>query len=235
MTYRVVVIEDEAVSRRALAKMVADVTWLDCVGEAASCGSAIETINKEKPDIVFLDMRLPGGSGFDVLEASVFVPNIIITTAYRDYAVEAFNLNAVDYLLKPFSQRRFDAAISKLSDRLFDPSGKPASSEAMVFVRSGIKLVPFNVADVEFFSACDDYVVAHCSEGEQLLTTTLSALEQQLDPAHFVRVHRSHIINVRYVRFMRRIGDRRFMLHMRNGAKLLSSRAGTRRLKPFFK
>lgn len=229
-----VIIEDEAISRRALKKMVEAVPWLRCCGEAGSVRCAIEVISETRPDVVFLDINLPGGSGLDVVKACDFVSSFIFTTAHSEFAVDAFDYNAVDYLLKPFSSRRFDAAIVKLADRVFDRADPPAQEEVTIFLLSGKRRVPLNLSRVFHFSACDDYVVAHCDTGERLLSSTLAALEDQLDSGRYIRVHRSHIVDIRAVKYMRQEGDRKVRLFLRNGNEVVSSRSGTQRLKAFF-
>lgn len=235
MQFKAVIIEDEPISRRAMRRMVDSVNWLTCVGEAGTVKSAIATINTTRPDVVFLDVKMPGGSGLDVLEAAVFIPNIIFTTAFSDFAVDAFDHNAVDYLLKPFSTRRFDAAIEKLHKRLFDNMGQKQIDSITVFVSSGNKLLPLTIAEVECFSACDDYVLALNQGGERVLNTTLAALEKELDPSQFIRIHRSHLVNMRYVHRMQKHGDRKLRLRMRSGAELVSSRSGTKKLQNFLR
>lgn len=235
MRFTAIIVEDEPVSRRAMRKMVEGIDWLTCVGEATTVQSAIEAINTTCPDVVFLDVKMPGGSGLDVLDATKFVPNIIFTTAFGIFAVDAFDHNAVDYLLKPFSKLRFDAAIDKLHGRLFDVTGQKQSESTTVFVSSGNKLLPFTIVEVEYFSACDDYVVAKNKAGERVLNTTLAALEDELDPDQFVRVHRSHIVNMRYVHRMQKLGDRKLRLRMRCGSEIVSSRSGTKRLQSFLR
>lgn len=229
------IVEDEAVSRRALEAMVAAVPWLTHAGSAGTVDQAVSLLEAQRPDVLFLDVKMPGGSGFDVLERAPFVPHIIFTTAFSDFAVNAFDHNAVDYLMKPFSRRRFTAAIEKLQARLLDGAGAPRADAVSVFVRSGRKMVPLALTDVEYFAAADDYVIAHSGDAEHILNSSLGALEAQLPAEQFVRIHRSHIVNIRFVRFMRRVGDRQLSLSMKSGAELISSRAGTKRLQRFFR
>ncbi|MBT7581377.1 MAG: response regulator transcription factor, partial [Kordiimonadaceae bacterium] len=167
----------------------------------------------------------PGGTGLDILNNTVPVPNIIFATAYGEFAVDAFEQSAVDYLLKPYSQKRLFMALEKLRSRLFD------KSEAQIFVKSGNQMLPLRLGQIDYFSADKDYVIAHSGEDERLLTTTLSALEEQLDPEQYIRVHRSNIVNVHMIKTMRRHGDRQMKIIMRNGAEIISSKAGTAKLK----
>ncbi len=231
---RVVIVEDEAISRRELKRMVDAIEWLVCVSEAAHVTAAIDAINHHQPDVIFLDIKIPGGTGFDVLNQADFVPNIIFTTAFSDFAVDAFDHNAVDFLLKPFSKKRFDIAIGKLRSKLFDRLGQRHVDSTKVFVSSGSSMLPLTLTEVEHFSVNGDYVVTRSQDGERLLNTSLSALELELDPRQFVRIHRAHIVNIRYVHRMKKQGDRQLLVQMRSGASLLSSRAGTKKLQRFF-
>ena len=225
MRFSTVIVEDEVMSRRAMSAVINEIPWLNLVGEAGSVSRAIELINKTKPDVLFLDIRMPGGTGLDILKKTVSVTNIIFTTAYSEFAVDAFEHCAVDYLLKPFSNRRLFVAIEKLRSRLFD------KNEVKIFVKSGKKMLPLALGQVDYFSADRDYVTAHYGYEERLLSTTLSALEKQLDPEHYIRIHRSIIVNIHMVKLMQRHGDRQLKIIMRNNDELFSSKAGTARIK----
>mgnify|MGYP000527677306 CR=1 FL=1 len=229
MKFTTIIVEDEVMSRDALSSIIAEIPWLKIVGEVGSVNKAIKLINENKPDVLFLDIRMPGGTGLDILNNTVPVPNIIFTTAYGEFAVDAFEQSAVDYLLKPYSQKRLFSAFEKLRSRLFD------KNEAQIFVKSGNQMLPLVLGQVEYFSADKDYVIAHSGEEEQLLTTTLSALEEQLDPEQYIRIHRSIIVNVHMIKSMHRHGDRQFKIVMRNSSEILSSKAGTAKLKQFIR
>lgn len=226
MTYKVVIVEDEKVSRQALTKMIDEIPWLKIVGEAANVRNAVDLINDNEPDVLFLDIKLPRGTGLDILDQVIQVPHIIFTTAYGKFAVDAFDYRAVDYLLKPFSRRRFDEAIEKLSDRLFNPA-----DEIKIFMKSGNKVTPISLAQVEYFQADRDYVVAYCAGEERLLSTTLKMLENQLDSGRYIKIHRSLIVNVYMIKSMTRCVDRRIRLIMRGGNEIYSSRTGAKLLR----
>ncbi len=226
MKYNVVIVEDEVVSRMALANMVDEIPWLNRTGEAESVKAAIEIIEKNKPDVLFLDIKIPGGTGLDILESATKISHVIFTTAYGEYAVEAFDHGAVDYLLKPFSRRRFEEAIEKLRNRLFDHI-----EEIKIFTKSGDRMLPIALEQVEYFRADKDYIIAHCNHGDHLLATTLNALEKQLDNGQYIRIHRSYIVNIHMVLSMQKYTDRRIKVHLCSGGALTSSRAGAKRLR----
>ena len=232
MKLKTLIVEDEAISREALADMVSDVPWLDYVGAAGGVSDAVKVARTHLPDVLFLDVKIPGGSGFDVLRLAPFIPNVIFTTAHRDFAVDAFEINAVDYLLKPFSKRRFDAAMKKLQMKTSPPEVS-LQREQPFMVRVGKRLYPMQLDDIDYFRAEGDYVAACGPNLNRLISTSLSALETELDPRSFVRIHRSLIVNLKHVRFLQAEGDRQLRLLMRDGSELLSSRAGTKRLEAF--
>jgi two-component system, LytTR family, response regulator len=229
MIFSTIIVEDEVMSRDALSGVITEIPWLKLVGSAGSVDKAIKLINEHKPDVLFLDIKMPGGTGLDVLNNTVHVPYIIFTTAYGEFAVDAFEQSAVDYLLKPYSQKRLFSALEKLRSRLFD------KNETQIFVKSGNQMLPLTFGQIEYFSADKDYVSAHSGEEERLLTTTLSALEDQLDPEQFIRVHRSHIVNIHMIKSMHRHGDRQLKIIMRNYSEIISSKAGTAKLKQFIR
>lgn len=229
------VVEDEAISRRGLVEMVKRVSWLEYAGEADSVSTALTLMQDTQPDVLFLDIKVPGGSGFDILKRGPFVRHVIFTTAYPEFAVDAFEVNAVDYLLKPFSRQRFECALNRLRTRVRAFSRSSALGSGFLFVREGNKNSPVSLADVDYFCADGDYVAICGSDRQKLLSSSLSALEGELDSTVFVRAHRTFIVNIHNIRFMRREGDRQLRLFMRNGDELVTSRSGTKRLRTFIK
>ena len=229
MIFNTIIVEDEVMSRDALSSIIKKIPWLKLVGEAGSFNKAVDLINENKPDVLFLDIRMPGGTGLDILNNTDAAPYIIFTTAYGEFAVDAFDHCAVDYLLKPYSQKRLFEALEKLRLRLF---GK---NEVQIFVKSGNQMLPLELGQVDYFTADKDYVIAYSGEEERLLTTTLSALEKQLDPEQYVRVHRSYIVNLHMIKSMQRYGDRQFKIIMRNHSEIISSKTGTLKLKKYIR
>ncbi len=197
MIYKAFIVEDEKVSRQALTAMIDEIAWLKNVGEATNVKNAVDLINHCKPDVLFLDIKLQQGMGLEILDQAIHVPHVIFTTAYGKFAVDAFDYCAVDYLVKPFSRRRFDEAIEKLRNRLFDHI-----DELKIFTKTGNKISPVSFTNVEYFKADRDYVVAYCAGEERLLSTTLKTLENQLDSGRFVKIPRSLIVNVHMIKSM---------------------------------
>jgi two-component system, LytTR family, response regulator len=235
------IVEDELLARRRLRDLIEDVPWLLRLGEATNGRAAIAAINELQPDLVFLDVRLPGMSGLDVLAHVRHVPAVIFTTAYDQFAVSAFELGALDYLLKPFGRERFTRALERARPVLQREVGAAAPDRARevlsegtlsrLFVRDAGKVVPIRVASIERLEACDDYVIVHVQGRQFRLNLTLGELEQRLDPVVFVRVHRSHIVNMDHVASWTPYDGSRFQVTLRTGATVIASRTRSRELR----
>lgn len=235
------VVDDEPLARGRLRRLIKDVPWLACVGEAADGRAAIAAIDELQPDLVFLDVQLPGMSGIDVLAKVTHVPAVIFTTAFDQFAVAAFELGALDYLLKPFGRERFTRAIERARPLLERQAGTETTDRARdvlaqghiprMFVREGGKVVPIPVGSIERLEASDDFVVVHAAGRQYRLNLTLSEIERRLDPALFVRVHRSHVVNLDYVASWTPYDGSRFQITLRGGTTLMASRQRSRLLR----
>ena len=194
----------------------------------------MKTVNELQPDLMFLDIQMPKLDGFEVLELLEHRPCVVFVTAYDEYALRAFEVHAVDYLLKPFRRERFDGALLKVIERLREPrrdyqevaeSARPDNTFLeRIVVRDGAKLHVVPVDRVDYVSAEDDYVSIHAGDKELLKQQTLSALERGLDPKRFVRIHRSTIVNLqRIVRIEPYSKDSKMVL-LSSGAQLPASK-----------
>ncbi len=239
---RALIVEDEPLARRTLREFTREVEWLDVVGEAENGREAVRLINKLEPDLVFLDVQMPELTGLQVLEHIQHRPAIVFTTAFDQYAVTAFELEAVDYLVKPFGRKRFHATLERVRRRLDEGDAGQGvvdrAREALgrgptrrFFARKGNAIVPFHVESVLRFEAGDNYVSAHTANGRFLLSVSLSDLEARLDPERFRRVHRAHIINLDRVTSIEAYDDRRVMVTMSDGSSVVASRSGSQVLR----
>jgi two-component system, LytTR family, response regulator len=244
---RALLVEDEPLARRQLRELAAGVPWLSCVGEAEDGVAAVRAIDELRPDLVFLDIRMPELSGLDVLEHAEHEPAVIFTTAFDRYAVTAFELGALDYLLKPFGRDRFLAAVERarrvLGARPNDDSdsstlararaalGSSTGPAERIFVRDRGRIVPIPVRDIDRLEAEDDYVAVHTRGRRFLVYLPLGEFERQLDPARFLRVHRSHVVNLDFVTALVPFDASRLQVEMRDGTKLMASRARSRELR----
>ncbi|AHG93539.1 response regulator receiver (plasmid) [Gemmatirosa kalamazoonensis] len=229
------VVDDEPIARAGLRAMLRAFDWVDVVGEAADGESAVAGIHALRPELVFLDVQMPGLLGTDVLRRLERAPFVIFTTAFSEHAVSAFELGAVDYLLKPFGPSRLAAAMERVRSAL----GEPASVDPMerlsgalaggpisrLFVRVGGALVPLPVERVSWFEADGDYVIAHDGNVRHVLHLSLGRLEARLDARRFSRVHRAHIVNLDHVRAFKRDAAGNLEAELLDGARVPVSRA----------
>lgn len=232
--------DDEPVARVGLRHMLADVDWIECIGEAADGPAAIEAIERLRPELVFLDIQMPGLLGTEVVQRLAHQPLVVFTTAHAEHAITAFELGALDYLLKPFGPERFNAALDRLRAALGEPAA-PAFErlgEALgpgpisrIFVRSGRAIVALAVDAVSWFEALGDYVAVHAGAATHLVHVPLNRLERRLDPRRFVRIHRTHIVNLDHVDSFRRQDDGRLVAQLRDGKALAVSRAKAQELR----
>jgi len=239
---RALIVEDEPLARQQLDGLIGEVPWMYCVGEAASGAAAVRMIDELEPDLVFLDMQLPEVSGLEVLERITHTPGVIFTTAFDQYAVSAFELGALDYLLKPFGRERFGAALERARRALDVPSGESVRDRAnstlnadgpvaRVFVRDRGRILPIPVQEIERLEAEDDYVAIHARGRRYLVYVALGDLERRLDPGRFLRVHRSHVVNLDHVSALVPYDATRLQVEMRDGTKIMASRTRSRELR----
>ena len=245
MSTRAVIVEDEPIARTQLRELLGDVDWIECVGEAADGMTAVSVIDTVKPDIVFLDIEMPELSGLEVLRRIEHDPAIVFMTAYDKFAVVAFELEAIDYLLKPFGRDRLFAALERVrravreegdvtvGRRAHEALNQLAGTEPLtrIFVRDRGRIVPIAVRDIERLEADDDYVAVHSRGRRYLVYLNLSEFEARLDPAVFLRIHRSHIVNLDCVAALSNYDATRLQVELRDGTKLLASRTRSRELR----
>jgi two-component system LytT family response regulator len=235
------VVDDEPVARAGLRLMLTAFEWVEVVGEAADGEAAVEAIERLQPELVFLDVQMPGLLGTEVLRRIERQPFVIFTTAYSQHAVSAFELGAVDYLLKPFGPARLSAAMERIRSAIGEPAGIGAIERlsaaltagpiSRLFVRKGGGLVPLPVDEVWWLEAEGDYVIAHTARTSHALHLSLSRLEERLDPQRFVRVHRRHIVNLDHVRAFERDTRGNLEAELTDGRRVPVSRARAQELR----
>ena len=244
-TVRAIVCEDEPLARRAMEEYLADVAWLEVVDVAANGKEALRLIHKHEPDLVFLDVRMPGMDGLAVLDALQHDPAVVFTTAFDEYAVSAFDHGAVDYLVKPFGRERLLQTLDRVRARLAAERSPLASgADAGDAVGSGSKptaqrlfarhrgaVVPISVDRITRLEAVPGGVDVHCDGRALFLDSSLAEVEARLDPTDFVRVHRGHVVNLSRVRSIRKYDERRLSLLLEDGSTLVASRAGSQALR----
>ena len=237
---RTLIVDDEPPARELIREYLEDLARIEIIGECGTGREAIEAINEQAPDLVFLDVQMPGLDGFDVLERIETLPDIVFSTAYDEYAIEAFDAGAVDYLLKPYSRARFRKAVERALDR-HDRHGDDytdrlgallqvaRSSEddplERLYVRHGDRIVPVDPDDIRWIEAAGDYARLHTDNKTYLSSTGIGALADRLDPKRFARVHRSHIIAFPAVNHLRSDGSGGYQAILDDGTKVRVSRS----------
>ncbi len=241
---RTVIIDDEAPAREIIRHYLKELEDIEVIGECSDGFSGLKTITSLKPDLVFLDIQMPRLTGIELVEVMTEKPEIIFTTAYDHYAIRAFELNAVDYLLKPFPKPRFLEAVKKATSKIRSGSGNsepasrlllkrpdPESPVNRIVVRKGnaINLIP--VEQIRYVEAQDDYVMIYHISGKALKQQTMKYYEDNLPKKDFVRIHRSYIVKVEEIKSIEPYGKDNHIAILQSGDKLPVSRAGFRNLK----
>ena len=239
---RTVVVDDEPLPRERIVTLVRATPGLELVGEAASGTEALDQIVALRPDLLFLDIQLPEMDGFEVVDAlgDEAPPAMVFVTAYDEYAVRAFEVDAIDYLLKPVSPERFAAAVNRIRDRLPTPDGaisdqgrdalkrlgqdRAAAPRRRFVVRRGNTHSFVPVTDVEWIDAEGNYLRLHVGRQTHLVRLTMKTLEAELTPLDFVRIHRSMIVNIERIASVTPSGEGEYLVTLRNGTRLSSSR-----------
>lgn len=243
---KAVIIDDEPLAREVVKEYLVNFPQVQVLQECNDGFEGLKAIQQHQPDIIFLDVQMPKITGFEMLELVESLPAVIFTTAFEEHAIRAFEVNAVDYLLKPFSHERFDKALQKWLDKQVSaPAPVPApettalletaasspvqSNRVVIKINGKIKIIP--VQDIHYLEAADDYVKIFTQEGSFLKNKTMSFFEQTLDPQQFTRVHRSYMLNVNQVTRIDPYEKENHLAILRSGARVLVSKTGYPRLK----
>lgn len=244
---RIMIVEDERPARDLLRTYLNEFPEMEIVGEYDNGFDGLKAINELQPDAIFLDVQMPKLTGFEMLEVLEYQPEVIFSTAYDQFAIRAFEKNAVDYLLKPFSRDRFRGAIAKLKNRI-ESKTEEASEESgiekirqhlaqsdeklhRVVIKKTGKIHVISTGDINYLEAQDDYVMIYTDEGKFLKQQTMKYFEQHLDSQQFVRVHRSYIANITRIERIEPYEKSNFILILKDGNKVPVSRSGMQVLK----
>lgn len=246
--YHVLIIDDEPPARQIIRDYLKGYPKLEIIGEFADGFSALKGIQELQPDLVFLDIQMPKLTGFEMLELLEDPPLIIFSTAYDQFAIKAFEMNAIDYLLKPYSRDRFDQAVGKAINGL--TSGRPESKQVenllqameeqpdylarvAVKIRHKVHVIP--TQDIRYIEADGDYVTLHTEKEKFLKEKTMKYFESHLDPSRFIRIHRSTIINVDFMDKLEYYDKESYAVLMQDGTSLKASTSGYKVLKEALK
>lgn len=244
---KALVVDDEQPARKKIISFLKAENGIEQIFEAGNGIEAIEKIKNEKPDIVFLDIQMPGLDGFGVINEIGIkdMPPVVFVTAYDQYAINAFDVNAVDYLLKPFDKERFSKSFHRVTEEIklkkrktddirliLDEVKKEKKSLERFLVSMGAKYFFIPVRDIIYISSAEKYVELHTAKGKYLLRDTMNNVEESLDPEKFARIHRSFIINVEQIQEMQPWSHGDYVVILKNGEKLNMSRRFRDRLMP---
>lgn len=241
---RVLIIEDETPARELIKYMLKDHPGIEVIGECADGFCGAREIKEKRPDLIFLDIQMPKLTGFELLEVLDEKPEVIFTTAFDQYAIRAFELNAVDYLLKPYSKERFDSALAKALSRIGKETQEPDKVEKLVTAvteaegyltrivfrkGAGIKIIPLNL--ISYLASEGDYVMIYYSEGKALKPKTMKYYEDHLPPSLFMRVHRSYMVNIEQITRLEPYSKDNYVAVLKSGEKIPVSRTGYKMLR----
>ncbi|MEP6682264.1 MAG: response regulator [Parafilimonas sp.] len=237
----IIIIDDEPLARSIVKEYLQLYSSANIVAECNDGFEGLKAIQQYEPDLIFLDIQMPKINGFEMLELVENSPSVIFTTAFDEYAIKAFESNAVDYLLKPFSKERFDKALQKYinqqksfsqkTDAVLESAALSPVQQNRVVVKDGSKIKIIPVSQIQYLEAADDYVKIFTTEGSFLKKKTMSYFEQSLMPFQFVRVHRSYIVNTQLITRIDAYEKDSHLVLLSTGSKLPVSKAGYVKLK----
>jgi two-component system LytT family response regulator len=239
---RTIIVEDEELARNLLKNYLKSFDYIELIAECQNGFEGVKNINELKPDLVFLDIQMPKITGFEMLELLDHKPEIIFTTAYDQYALKAFEFNAADYLLKPFSRDRLVSALDKVIERF--QKQEPASEvidniinfpkgeyldRVVVKDRHKINIIP--VDKIKYIESMDDYVMIYTKEGRHIKQKTMKYFETTLNPNEFIRIHRSYIVKVEEIKEIQQYEKESFIVILHDKTKLKVSKSGYKKIK----
>ena len=236
---KALIVDDERLARKELMTLLKTHKDIEIVGEAVNADDAFEKIQQQDPDLLFLDIQMPGKSGFELLEMLDKAPQVIFTTAYDEYALKAFEVNALDYLLKPIQPDRLAESLKKLAvqEEVIDakereePGERKLTSEDQVFVKDGERCWFVKLADVRLFESDGNYIKVFFDTYRPMIHKSLNALEQKLDERSFFRASRKHIINLKWVERIEPWFNGGLMVQLKGGDKIEVSRRQSSKFK----
>lgn len=238
----VLIVEDEELARDLLKSYLKDHPQINLLGECENGFEGVQKINELKPDLVFLDIQMPKITGFEMLQLLDHKPEIIFTTAYDQFALKAFEFNAADYLLKPFSKDRLLTAIDKVASRVANQENNAEKLERLsefstgryldrVVVKDRHKISIILTGQIRYIESLDDYVMLYTEDGRHMKQKTMKFFETNLDPNDFIRIHRSYIVNVAHIAEIQQYEKESYLVILKDKTKLKVSKSGYKNLK----
>ena len=239
MAIKAIIIDDERLARNELKKLLHEHDEVEIIDEAANADEGVEKIELQNPDLIFLDIQMPGKTGFQLLEELERAPHVVFTTAYDEYALKAFEVNALDYLLKPIEPKRLTDAIQKvqyeMTKEVTDANAPfnrgPLTDLDQVFVKDGERCWFVKLGEIRLFESVGNYAKVFFAGNKPLILKSLNALEERLDPRTFFRANRKHIINLRWIEKIEPYFNGGLLVELKGGEKIEVSRRQTVKFK----
>lgn len=247
MKIKTIIIDDEVLARNIIKTYLSNNTQFELVEECSNGFDGLKAIQQHNPDLIFLDIQMPKISGFEMLELLTNPPLIIFSTAFDDFALKAFEVSAVDYLLKPYSKERFNEALKKVESLLLSQTKESNPVTKLlehldnnetyinrVVIKQNNKIAIVPTEDINYIEANDDYVTIYTSKGSFLKEKTMKYFEQHLDQNEFIRIHRSYIVKLAEIKQIELLEKESYQVLTHSGKKLPVSKTGYQKLKQFF-
>ncbi|MEE9431811.1 MAG: LytTR family transcriptional regulator DNA-binding domain-containing protein [Melioribacteraceae bacterium] len=248
MKYKAIIIDDEKLAREIIKKFLEQNDNLEVLEECSNGFEGVKTINELKPDLIFLDIQMPKINGFEMLELLEHKPAIIFSTAYDEYALKAFEVDAIDYLQKPYSKERFNNAVEKVIDKLRNTKNISTNYDSLItniakqkdflnriIIKTSNKIIIIPKDKITYLQAQDDYVMIHSELGKHLKQQTMKFYEQHLDDKEFYRVHRSYIVKLSAVKQIELFEKDSYKITLQDGTKIPVSRSGFGKIRELLK
>lgn len=244
-TIKAIIIDDEELARELIKNYLKENEEIEIIKECENGFDGAKAISELKPDLIFLDIQMPKINGFEMLEIVDNPPEIIFITAHNEFAIRAFEMNAIDYLLKPYSKDRLMTAVEKAREKIRSKTSMSSTIQQLIqqplsehleriVVKSGTKIKVIPVEKIIYLEAQDDYVMLYTDEGKHLKQGTMKYFEDHLDASNYIRVHRSYIVRIDQVIQLEPYSKENFVLKLKNGTSLKVSRHGLKNLKEKF-
>lgn len=227
---KALIVDDERLARKELIKLLEEHPSIEVIGEAVNADEAIQLVNELSPDLLFLDIQMPGKTGFQLLEELDFVPVVVFTTAYDEFALKAFEVNALDYLLKPIQPERLAETVGKILEKeknkavVVQNADKKLGLADQVFVKDGERCWFVSLSNVRMFESDGNYIKVYFDANRPMIHKSLNALDERLDERSFFRASRKHIINLSWVEGIEPWFNGGLMVRLRGGEKVEVSR-----------
>ena len=230
---KAIIIDDERLARKELSSLLENHPEIEIIDEATNADEAVEKIEKQNPDVIFLDIQMPGKTGFELLELLERVPQVVFTTAYDEFALKAFDFNALDYLLKPIQADRLSESINKIKSKIPQKvvGDRKLSSQDQVFVKDGDKCWFVKLEDVRLFESDGNYIKVYFDKFKPMIHKSLNALDEKLDDRSFFRASRKHIINLGWVESIDTWFNGGLLVQLKGGEKIEVSRRQSARFR----